>query len=434
VLTGEKAGTRDVVEIWLAAACEAADATTDRRTLQERTGYARSSLLRALNRLQAIGLVEKHQSRPDPNTRRTTHYVLKAPDAIDDRVVAEPQQHSLVLSNTSVTDVSLRDVDPLRPDEEGDPPYKADRFGAMFLLPAFNRGHGPVTKKETRIWQGRRYVDVTVSASSGLTIPRARDIEIPIFIKTHAERRVQRYASTEPEPEGFLVHADDLTKGIGLTPSFTNKRTSLARLQRFRCDVSIEADQTGLLEQAGITVQRSRHLLPTVDVWSADGESGRTPAWVFVAFHPEWFPLQPDYKRLLTVHKDILFHEQSDQRILLWFWMRRAIQRSQKAVETPLYVVHRETMGSHPEEDVRRTARGSISGVARANFRRTIEALVRETTIPGRPGVGYLGGYYLCYDRSNDAVVAWADPFDPLLGPHGHRGRTLPDPSSEGRK
>jgi Replication initiator protein A len=399
-----------------------ADSAVDMRTLQERLGLQRPTILSAVRQLISAGLLLKTDIAYYPGRRSVTLYVLVPSDEVpipNDSNDAPVHTDSQALTTAAhqlelpMAELLVQKAVQLRYDPilDRNMPWKGERLIVFNLTALLRSGR---TGSETQlvraqIRQGKRYCQAEARAAAGTMVAGVLDLR-PLIVLLTLVRQHLKALDGRPAENIFTIGLRDVCEAMAIEPSSSNIRAVFAQLKRWwQTTFMIVDDIYGMFDWApnAFEVGQGFSVISGLNYVSWVGRDGVTPEILQVRLYQPIYEALLESNRALSVHKEILQDRKPHPlRHKLYYWCRRVIQHQHD-----------------PREYLLDHVRAEIQPAKSLNaFRRELrEALAEEFIVAEQAYRARLPGYLLWYQPNpkrpkHDVLRAAADPRDPIVG------------------
>lgn len=389
------------------------DSAVDMRSLQERLGLQRPTILSIVAQMISASFLLKTEIAYYPGRRSVTLYVLVPPDEVptlgDTQNSAQAASNQLELPMAELLEkaVQLR-YDPLL---DRNMPWKGERLIVFNLTALLRSGR---TGSETQlvraqIRQGKRYCQAEARAAAGTMVAGVLDLRPLIVLLTLVRQHLNALDGRSAE-NVFTIGLRDVCEAMAIEPSSSNIRAIFAQLKRWwQTTFMIVDDIYGMFDWApnAFEVGQGFSVISGLNYVSWIGRDGATPEILQVRLYQPIYEALLESDRALSVHKEILQDRKPHPlRHKLYYWCRRVVQHQHE-----------------PREYLLDHVRAEIQPAKSLNaFRRELrEALAEEFVAAEHAYRARLPGYLLWYQPNlkrpkHDILRAAADPRDPIVG------------------
>jgi hypothetical protein len=389
------------------------DSAVDMRSLQERLGFQRPTILSVAGLLISAHLLLKTDIAYYPGRRSVTLYVLVPPDEVptpDDPQIPKPASTQLALPMAELLvqkAVQLR-YDPVL---DRNMPWKGERLIVFNLTALLRSGRTGFETQLVRaqIRQGKRYCQAEARAAAGTMVAGVLDLRPLIVLLTLVRQHLQALDGRTAE-NIFTINLRDVCEAMAIEPSSSNIRAIFAQLKRWwQTTFMIVDDIYGMFDWApnAFEVGTGFSVISGLNYVSWVGREGATPEILQVRLYQPIYEALLESDRALSVHKEILQDRKPHPlRHKLYYWCRRVIQHQHE-----------------PREYLLDHVRAEIQPAKSLNaFRRELREALAEEFVPAEHAYrARLPGYLLWYQPNlkrpkHDLLRAAADPRDPIVG------------------
>jgi hypothetical protein len=389
------------------------DHAVDMRSMEERLGIRRPSILKSVARLLATGVLQKCEIDYYPGRRGVTLYVLITADQLPAAETAPvlpaspPPQMNLPMGGDL-----LRQAVQLRYDAmlDRNVPWKGERLIVFNLTALLRNGRTGETRQviQAEVRQGKRYCLMEARAPEGTMIAGVLDLR-PLVVLLTLVRQHLRSLDGRPAKNLFAISLRDICDAMAMKPSSSNCRAVFAQIFRWWRTTYLSIDNIyGMFDwapnvfDAGVGFS----VITSIEYISWIGQEGVTPEIIQIRLYEPIYEALLESDRALSVHREIVQDRQPHPlRHKLYYWSRRVVQHQHEPKEFLLDHIRAEIDPLKKLPEFRREFREGLSPESQngQSFRARIP--------------GYLLGYQPNRSRPKyDIVLIAADPQDPVVG------------------